>query len=372
MSDALLPRNSRFVTGLFLVIFGVVALLLVRMLAVFSAALVLAAVLVVLFSPLFHHACVLCRGRRLPAALLTTLAVVMVVVVPVSWALASLSAQAMTMTEQARSSDQPMVEQLVGVAQGSNPIVVRLRDLAAASGVDTTPDSLRRALNAMSAAVTSFLFREVGGIASNALRILLLFGLIVVVMFALFVDGPRLKAYLLDLSPLPNHQEEMLFSRFAAISRAVFLGNGVASVLQGAFGGLGFVLFGLGSGFVWGTVIAFFAFLPILGAAAVFVPAAGYLYLDGHPVAAVTFMLYNAVYVGVFEYGLKPRLIGGQTKMSGVLIFLSILSGISVFGVLGLFYGPLILAMFLTLSEIYKREYRADLMAVRSPWSDTQ
>src|SRR5690606_31455180 len=71
---------------------------------------------------------------------------------------------------------------------------------------------------------------------------------------------------------------------------------------------------------------------------------------------------------GLLEYGLKPRLIGGQSQMNGVLVFVGILSGLSLFGILGLFYGPLILTMFLTLAEIYKAEYRGDLMALQSPW----
>ncbi|MBI5508976.1 MAG: AI-2E family transporter [Deltaproteobacteria bacterium] len=351
-------QTNRLATALFFAVFAAVTLLLLRMFAAFVAALVLAAVLVVLFAPVFARLTDLVRGRRTAAAAVTAVIVVLIVVVPVSVMLASLSREVVLMAGTADANDLPVIEQLVTAAQGTSPILVRLRGLAGVAGLDTTPDALRRSFLAVSNAVTEVLYREIGGIASNALRILLMFALMIVVMLALLTDGPRLKAYLLDLSPLPNHQEEMLVSRFAAISRAVFLGNGVASVLQGIAGGLGFVLFDLGSGFVWGAVIAFFAFLPILGAAGVAVPAAAYLYLDGRPGAAVAFLAYSVVYIGVFEYGLKPRLIGGQAKMSGVLIFLAILSGVSLFGLLGLFYGPLVLAMFLTLAEIYKREYR--------------
>ena len=87
-------------------------------------------------------------------------------------------------------------------------------------------------------------YRRIGcglrGAASNFFRVLMHFGLMIVVMAAVFAEGTRLKEYLLDLSPLPDEQEEMIVDRFASISRAVFLGNGVASLAQGILGGLGF------------------------------------------------------------------------------------------------------------------------------------
>src|SRR5690606_35613531 len=103
-----------------------------------------------------------------------------------------------------------------------------------------------------------------------------------------------------------------LVQRFASISRAVFLGNGVASVLQGLCGGLAFWFFSVGSPVLWGTAIAFFAFLPIVGASIVWAPAALYMFVQGDVGTAVGFSIFNIVYVVILEYGLKPRLIGEQ------------------------------------------------------------
>jgi predicted PurR-regulated permease PerM len=210
---------------------------------------------------------------------------------------------------------------------------------------------------------------QLRGVASNAMGVLMQMGLTVVVMLEVFVHGPQLKAYLWDLSPLPDDQEEKLAQRFTEISRAVFLGNGVSGFAQGVLGGLAFYLFDVGSPVLWGAAMALCAPLPIAGSGIIFLPAGAYLALRGEPAVAVAFTAFNAVHVGIFEYGIKPRLIGGQSHMNGGLVFLGVLAGIDTFGIAGLFYGPLILTMFLTLAEIYRSDYRADLIARRSPWA---
>jgi predicted PurR-regulated permease PerM len=362
------PRNSRFVTALFLLLLGGTVYLLLKLLSVYVAAIVLAGVLASLSSPLFEWVCARVRNRRRVAAGLASVLVVVLVAIPVIIVASSLTAEVFSLYQRVVAGDQPVLDKLLATVYEEGSILSRLRELGTRVGVDLSPASLREHATGVASTVASLVYERLRGAASNTFKLGLHFGLMVVVMFALFADGTRLKAYLLDLSPLPDHQEEMLVERFRSISRAVFLGNGTASLLQGFFGGLGFYMFGVGSGVLWGSAIAFFAFLPIVGATLVFVPAAIYLFLNGHIGLAVGFMLYNMAYVSLLEYGLKPRLIGEGARMSGVLVFVGILAGLSLYGILGLFYGPLILTMFLTVAEIYKAEYRDDLMALRSPW----
>jgi predicted PurR-regulated permease PerM len=100
------------------------------------------------------------------------------------------------------------------------------------------------------------------------------------------------------------------------------------------------------------------AFLPIIGASIVFVPAVILLIVQGKTALALGYLAYNIGYSSFIEYVAKPRLIGRGMHMNSLLVFIGILGGIKLFGILGVIYGPLIITIFLTLAEIYRIEYR--------------
>jgi predicted PurR-regulated permease PerM len=100
------------------------------------------------------------------------------------------------------------------------------------------------------------------------------------------------------------------------------------------------------------------AFLPILGASIVFVPASVVLLIQENTGTAIGYLGYNMLYSATIEYILKPRFIGKGMSMNPLLVFLGILGGIKLFGIMGIVYGPLIITIFLTMAEIYRLEYR--------------
>ena len=357
-------------TGLFLVVFGCVFLLLARLFAEFLSAIVLALVLVSIFWPVFRFTEVRVGGRGRLAAGLTTILVVLGVVVPVGLFITSLSAQAYGFYR-STVDDRDRVALLVESV--STTIETPLVELAETLNLPISSDLLAQIPERLEAASLQLgqvlgigLFERIGEVASNAVTILFHFGIMIVVLFSLFAEGEGLKAYLMDLSPLPDDEEERLVQRFKDIARAVFLGNGMASLFQGVAGGILIEVFDVGPGVLWGAVIGFLAFLPIIGASVVFVPVTVYMFFAPafSTSQTIAYLALNFSYVAVLEYGLKPRLIGESVKLHAVLVFLGIVAGLSLFGILGLFYGPLIVTMFLTLSEIYKESYRDDLMRV--------
>lgn len=358
-------RQSRFVASLFLVVFLAAIFLFGRMLVVYLTPIVLALVLATLFWPIFEKLRAQTRHNDTVAASLTTGVVVLVVVVPLALVLTSLSAEAFALYQKT-SRDDELLRQFRGLLSGESALAQQLREQAARVNIDLSPQKLSEHAATVGKAVGLFLYEQIGGIASNVLQLLLNFGMMLMFLFAFFAEGPRLKRYLLDLSPLPDEEEEMVAARFKALARAVFLGNGVASTLQGVLGGLSFYLFGIGSGILWGAAIAFFAFLPMVGASVVLLPAAAYLFLTGKIGLAVGFVLFNAVQVGVLEYVVKTRLMAGSgpNQLNAVLVFFGIVAGITVFGLMGIFYGPLVIAIVLTLAEIYKEHYRDNLLHV--------
>ena len=361
------PHGSRFVTALFIAVFTAAAFLMLRLLAVYLAAIVLALVLRTLFGPMHHRIEARVGYRRQLAAAMSTGIVALLVIVPLASFVAALSMQAVSVYDKVAGGE-GLAQTLRNQLDPNSPVTHFIQKQSARFGLDLSSEQIIGGVSSAANAISVFAYEHVGGVAGETFEFVMNFFMMILVLFGLFAAGSRLKDYLFDLSPLPDDQELMLVERFKAISRAVFVGNGIGSLLQGGCGAITFYAFGLGNGILWGAAIAFFAFLPIAGASVIVAPAALYLFLTGAVTKGILFTVVSAVYIGVLEYGLKTRLIGGKSQMDGVLVFVGIVAGLSVFGVFGLFYGPLVVTMFLTLAEIYKEHYRDDLMSVVSPW----
>jgi predicted PurR-regulated permease PerM len=104
--------------------------------------------------------------------------------------------------------------------------------------------------------------------------------------------------------------------------------------------------------------MALLAFLPIVGIGAIFLPAAIYLFLQGRIGTGIFFVLFYAVLSCGIEYFFKPKLVGQRVQMHTLLVFLAIIGGLKLFGILGIIYGPLVVTAFLTLSDIYESSYQ--------------
>jgi predicted PurR-regulated permease PerM len=118
--------------------------------------------------------------------------------------------------------------------------------------------------------------------------------------------------------------------------------------------GVALWLFHIPSPVLWGVVAAFMALLPVVGTAAVWVPAALYLLATGHWVQAVLLVIWGALIVGSIDNVLRPYLISGRVEMHTLLIFFAVFGGVNVFGFLGLFVGPAVLAVAFTLLQAWR------------------
>jgi predicted PurR-regulated permease PerM len=352
--------RSRFVVALFLIVVVGTTLAMVRLLGVFLSPIVLALVLVSLFKPVNDALCGRIGGRRRVAATVTTILIVLGVVVPLVFFVAALAQQALDFYE--RTLDESTLREIRNFLSGRSRLAGRLRRALSAFGVRVTQEDLDALYADLGRNLGLLVYERVREFFSNVLGVLFQFAVMIVVLFSLLLDGSRVAAWLKDLLPLPDDEEELLAQRFRELSRAIFVGNGVVSALQGAVGGLGFYLFDVGPGLLWGAVMAALSLLPVVGASIVFVPATLVLAASGQAGTALAYFAFNAVLVTALEYGVKPRLIGGQAHMPTVLVFISIVGGIRVFGILGIFYGPLVVTMFLTIADIYKAHYRDDLL----------
>jgi len=341
---------------LFLVFFICSLVLLLRLFWTYVSAIVLALLLASVFYPLYSWVKRVLRERDLLASLCMTLFILLILVIPVGWFIGTLSNEAFDFYQ--RSSNEVSLKHIQDIIENDPVWAERFEKLGKMTGLTITPETVEELASSIGKKIGLFLYSQIRSVASNLLSFLIHFFLMMMTIFYLFRDGLRLKDYLVQLMPVPKEQLEKVVSKFQEMGSAVIVGNGMSGIIQGIFGGFGFFFFGLGSPFLWGTVITFMAFLPIVGATAVFVPAAVFIMLTGNTGLGLGFLIYNLCYSSIVEYLVKPRLIGKGMQMNSLLVFIGILGGLKLFGILGIIYGPLIMTIFLTLAEIYRLEYK--------------
>jgi predicted PurR-regulated permease PerM len=244
------------------------------------------------------------------------------------------------------------------ILEGDSIWAQRIRKVGELTGIEVNPETIEELATDLGRNVGLFLSKQLRSMASNLLNFLIHFFIMMLVVYYIFRDGERLKNYISELLPFPIEQQELVVSKFREMARAVIVGNGLNGIIQGIIGGFGFFFFGLGSPFLWGTLIGFMAFLPFIGASIVYVPAFIILILQGQTGTAIGFLVYNGAYSLIMEYLFKPRMIGKGMRMNALLVFIGILGGIKLFGILGIIYGPLIMTIFITLAELYRLEYK--------------
>jgi predicted PurR-regulated permease PerM len=177
---------------------------------------------------------------------------------------------------------------------------------------------------------------------------------VIFTMYYLFRDGVRIFDTIRDSRPLNRKQAEAIMGRVKEVVAASVYGVLAIAVIQGTLGGLAFWALGVPSAIVWGVVMTFLSMIPMLGAFLVWVPAAIYLALTGHYVKAILLVLWGTLVIGMIDNFLRPKLVGGRTRLHELLIFFAVLGGLQVFGVLGIVLGPVVLALAMGLVQVFQ------------------
>ena len=250
--------------------------------------------------------------------------------------------------------DAVLSNQLMQVLKNTH-ILERVNSILATMGFHTSLswDALMKPVSEFGRVVGLYLFQQASFIASNVFQVVFYFCLMLIVVFYLLIDGNSLIEYIYKLSPLPREDNEILFKKFSDMAGAILVGNGLGGLIQGVLGGAVFFMFGLDAPFLWGIIMGFLAFLPVVGIGAVLIPTSMILILK-HRIGAGIFMLvfYGVLSLGI-EYIFKPKIVGDRVKMHPLVIFFAVLGGLKIYGILGIIYGPLIATLFLTLADIY-------------------
>ncbi|MCR9094694.1 MAG: AI-2E family transporter [bacterium] len=185
-------------------------------------------------------------------------------------------------------------------------------------------------------------------------------------VFFFLISGREILDRVLYLSPLEAEDEALVIERFVSVTRATLRGSLLIGGIQGLLTGIGFAVAGISGAAYWGTIVVVLSVIPGIGAPLVWLPAVLWLFATGEATTAIALAAWCALAVGSIDNVLRPRLVGSDARMSDLMILISTLGGISLFGAPGFVIGPIVAAVFVTLWDVYGRVF-ADALPPIAP-----
>ncbi len=200
----------------------------------------------------------------------------------------------------------------------------------------------------------SFTASGLGGLIKGFGSVMLNIFLAFFSMFYLFKDGERLLLLMEDLLPISAGLKQEITGKTRQVIFVTIVGGVLIGALQAMLGSVAFWFLGLHSPILWGFVMFLLSFLPGIGTAIVWGPAALYLVITGSYVQGISLFIWGAVLIGLADNVLRPMALSSRTSIHPLLLFFSILGGVGAFGIIGIIAGPLIVSVVLSGIEVYR------------------
>ena len=334
---------SNIVLLLLVIFFSVLFMSMIRS---FLMVIFLSGIFSALVKPLYKKFVKCFKGRRNLAAITTLLLLVVVVLIPLAGLLGIVTGQAIKVAESAKPWVEKQIEQ-------PDLILGAIKNLPLMEYITPYRDIIFQKAGQAVGSLSQLLLSRFSSLTFSTINFLFMFFVFLYSMFFFLMDGGRLVDKILYYLPLEDHDEQLLLARFTSVSRATLKGTAVIGVLQGGLSGLAFWVVGIPSAVFWGTIMTVLSVIPGIGTALVWVPAAIILASGGHYYKAAGLTVFCALVVGSLDNLLRPALVGKDTQMHDLMIFLGTMGGIFMFGVPGIIIGPLIAALFITIWDIY-------------------
>ncbi|HYV63092.1 MAG TPA: AI-2E family transporter [Bryobacteraceae bacterium] len=331
-----------------IVLLTIAAGLCVLMVWPFAATIIAAAVLAVVCYPL--HVRLQSRVSRPGlAALLSTLLVLIAFLVP-------LTLLATTVTQELRAAYQALAPG--ATEQGAGRIWAALDRPLAAVGMwlGMQPSELRSMLETRLQEAGSALLGKtiavLGAAGGGVVKIVIGIG----TLYCTFLYGSRLRQDVVTMSPLGPRRTTTLLIAVHDIVMASFYGVIAVAAAQGLLCGLGAWIAGLPSPTLWGVAAAVVSVLPLFGSALVWLPAAAVLFVQGSIGRGVFMLIWGAGLVGTIDNFIRPMVVMTKLPVHPLVVFVAMLGGVEAFGLMGILFGPVILAVTMALFQMLREE----------------
>jgi predicted PurR-regulated permease PerM len=294
------------------------------------------------------------RGGRTVASALTLLLVVVLVMVPALVLIGTLVNQAIDVSQRVG----PWLDahaaggSLFDRAATYVPFLERFRPLE---------DTITQKLGEFAGRLGEWVVGQLAAVTRGAAIFLFHFFVMLYAMYFFLKEGGKFLERMVRTVPLTDDQRAMIVAKFLSVARATIKGTIVIGIVQGTLGGIGLAVAGIPNAVFWGAVMGVATLIPAIGTSLVWLPSVVVLFATGHPVAAAGLAVWSLGVVGTVDNFLRPVLVGRDTEMPALLVLLSSLGGLGLFGALGFLIGPLVAAIFITVWEIFGTTY-ADVL----------
>jgi predicted PurR-regulated permease PerM len=314
----------------------------------FYGTLLWAAVIALVFRPVFRALLPRLQRRHTPAALLTLALAVVIAVLPLAMLSAVLASEAMTVYERVQSGEWKPALYVHQMFDALPAWATALLDRFGLADFEV----LQRRLTALVGQASQLIATRVFSIGQGTFEFVAEVCITVYIAFFLVRDGDALLRAVRRALPLAPRHKQVLLEKFATVVRATVKGNLLVAAIQGALGGLAFWYLGVGAALLWAVLMALLSLLPAVGAALVWVPVAIYFFAIGALWQGVALCAWGMCVIGLVDNLLRPVLVGKDTGMPDWLVMISTLGGMAAFGINGFVLGPAIAAMFLAVWHI--------------------
>ena len=188
---------------------------------------------------------------------------------------------------------------------------------------------------------------------SSAVEFFLSVFLMLFSLYYFLRDGEKIKMFANKVLPMSENKENVLVNKLFLAVSGVVKGSFLVALTQGVVATIGFYIFGVPNPLLWGSFTVLAALVPNVGTSLSLVPAVIYLFMVDRTGSAIGMAIWGGLAVGLIDNIVSPKLVGAQTRLHPVLVLFSVIGGLKFFGFLGFLLGPIIMAMFVALLEIY-------------------
>ncbi len=300
--------------------------------------LILAATAAIILRPAYEKLLKALAGHRRPAALVTIILTFILLLVPLGFFGYKLVAESLDLYSKMNISRDAYSDILTTA-------ILYIRQYFPGLNIDAS---------GLATQGFTWIANNIGAIFSSTIQTFFNIFLGFMALYYFLIDGPRFIDRLVEYSPLADRYDRRILKKISLAVTSVVKGTLFIAVIQGALMGIGFWIFGVPHGTLWGTCAAIASLIPGVGTAVVLIPAVAFLIATQDYYAAAGLFFWGAGIVGLIDNLLRPYLVGYGASLHPFFVLLSVLGGIAFFGPLGFLYGPILISLLFALLEIYR------------------
>lgn len=349
----------------FVIFYALLALITISLFSSYLSILVISLIVVQIFYPFYRYV----KTRSKSKALATTLSVMLSVIAIILPLIIILLLTINEVGNIVQSTDilatfKNVENALNNMVNGINGLLSNIGYQGQVQPVELTSEIIR-----VSESLGTQLFELARQLLSFSGVVLFNLFLLIISLIYLFPAYENLPKVFSKISPLNDNLDKIFHEKFRNTIKGVVKGSLLVALVQATAVIIPMMIIGVGAPVLLWLIMVIFSIVPV-GSGVVWAPVSLIFLIDGlstgNPlkvVIAVALFVYSAVIINVIDTTLRPRLMRNTVNIHPLVTIFSVLGGIAAFGILGIFYGPLIVVIFLSFAEIYNKEYKDSKMA---------